>query len=76
MKIQCTAWVWKDGYVMVDGDAKIDRLPDNALLNEAKSVILNFDVPDDLWEPKIPKVDAKVSYHDNQAEIEMMLKRK
>jgi len=75
MKIRCTAWIWKDGYVMVDGDAKLDRLPDNALLNEAKSVILNFEIPDDLWEPKPLEVNAEVSYHDNRAEIESMLKK-
>jgi hypothetical protein len=76
MKIRCTAWVWKDGYIMVDGDAKVDRLPDNALLNEAKPVILNFDVPDDLWEPKTPEINADVSYHDNRAEIGTMFKAK
>lgn len=75
MKIQCTAWIWKDGYVMVDGDSKQDRLPDNALLNEAKPVILNFEVPDDLWEPKTREVTATVSYLDNRAEIESMFKK-
>ncbi len=76
MRIRCTAWVWKDGYVMVDGDAKADRLPDSALLNEAKSIILNFEVPDDFWEPKTPETTAAVSLPDNHPEIESILKEK
>ena len=75
MKVRCTAWIWKDGYVMVDGDRKVDRLPENALLNEAKPVILNFEVPDDLWDPKTLEVTAGVSLIGNRAEIESMFKK-
>lgn len=75
MKVKCTAWIWKDGYVMVDGDGKVDRLPENALLNEAKPVILSFEVPDDLWDPKTFEIAARVTLVDNRAEIESMLKK-
>ncbi|MCL6588722.1 MAG: hypothetical protein K6U80_02085 [Firmicutes bacterium] len=73
MKFRCTAWLWKDGYVMVDGDHKTDRLPDSGVLNEARPVILQFEAPDNLWDPQILEINAKVELKETSQEARRML---
>jgi hypothetical protein len=58
---------------MVDGDQKTDRLPESAVLTEARPVIIQFEAPDNLWDPQILEINAKVELKETSQEVRRIL---
>lgn len=66
MKFKCTAYVDREGYVVVDGDSKDDNVLEELIVADCKdpiAITLEFEVPDSLWET--PVVQAKVTVNND-----------